>query len=190
MWDDAFVTRQHPDGRRNGTIRRPSWGSDRPDRADDARRAVAPIGHARCGVVLHFNNAAAASPSRPVLDAVTSHLAGEGAIGGYEAAAEAEGRIADVCDAVATLIGAHRDEIASSKAPTRAWEVAFYSVPFREGSRRHRAGRAPAELPRVPADEGARRDRDRRGWQLLRRVREGALRSRDGGLAWPLAAKV
>jgi selenocysteine lyase/cysteine desulfurase len=58
--------------------------------------------------VLHFNNAGAAFPPRPVVEAVMSHLARKAAIGDYEAAAEAEGRIADVYDAVATLMGAER----------------------------------------------------------------------------------
>ena len=57
---------------------------------------------------LHFNNAGAALPPRPVLEAVMSHLAREAAIGDCEAAAEAEGRIADVYDAVATLMGVER----------------------------------------------------------------------------------
>src|SRR6266508_3249337 len=54
-------------------------------------------------------------------------MAREAAIGGYEAVAEAADRLADVYDAVATLIGARPDEIAVVENATRACTIAEWS---------------------------------------------------------------
>lgn len=85
--------------------------------------------------VAHLNNAGAGLMPRAVLEAVTSHLVRESEIGGYEAAAEAADRLDRVYDSAARLIGAARDEIALVQNATVAWQMAFYSMPFREGDR-------------------------------------------------------
>ena len=88
-----------------------------------------------CERVVHLNNAGASLQPRQVLDATIAHLRLEAEIGGYEAAAQADGAVERVYDAAAELLGCARDEIAFTDSATRAWCAAFYAFGFRPGDR-------------------------------------------------------
>ena len=127
--------------------------------------------------VAHLNNAGAALPPAPVLDAVVEHLRREAEIGGYEAAAEREDRVEHTYDAIARLIGAERDEIAIVENATRAWDMAFYSLQLQRGRPHpHHARRVRQQLH--PDAPGRRPHRRRRRGRARRRARPGRRRPR------------
>jgi cysteine desulfurase/selenocysteine lyase len=124
-----------------------------------------------CAHVHHFNNAGAALPPEPVLRTQLYHLELEAQIGGYEAARAAAPAEARAYAALAELLNAKPEEIALVENATRAWDMAFYSLPFAAGDRilttsveyasnylaflqmRRRAGVMVEIVPSVPTGE-------------------------------------
>jgi cysteine desulfurase/selenocysteine lyase len=88
-----------------------------------------------CEHVTHFNNAGASLMPRPIVDTMIRYLHLEEQIGGYEAESACHAEIEAVYSSAAHLVGAHADEIAIVENATRAWDMAFYSIPFKSGDR-------------------------------------------------------
>ena len=84
---------------------------------------------------LHLNNAGASLLSSTTVRAMTDHLRLEVEIGGYEAAAAAQGAVDATYDSLARLVGGTADQIALFDNSTHAWNAGFYSVPLGPGDR-------------------------------------------------------
>ena len=97
----------------------------------DAVRADTP----GCEEILHFNNAGASLMPTPVYEAVVTHLAAETRRGGYEAADAAAAELDAFYTEFAALLRCRPDEIAFVENATRAWDMAFYSLPLQAGDR-------------------------------------------------------
>ena len=117
--------------------------------------------------LIHFNNAGASLMPEPVYRAITGHLALEREIGGYEAEDRAAGGLASFYTGLAGLLGADPSEIAFVENATRAWDMAFHSLPLKAGDRiltheseyasnylayMHMARRRGIEIDVVPSD--------------------------------------
>ncbi len=86
-----------------------------------------------CENLLHFNNAGASLIPQPVYQAVINHLALEQRIGAYEAEDAASETLEDFYNAIAKMLSCEPDEIAYVENATRAWDMAFYSLPLEAG---------------------------------------------------------
>ncbi|MCB0584049.1 MAG: aminotransferase class V-fold PLP-dependent enzyme [Phaeodactylibacter sp.] len=82
---------------------------------------------------IHFNNAGAALPPEPVLQAILSHLAMEARIGGYEAAIAARREAAGFYKAVGRLLNAPSRNISFATSATEAYTKALSSISFKPG---------------------------------------------------------
>jgi selenocysteine lyase/cysteine desulfurase len=88
-----------------------------------------------CERTIFFNNAGASLQPRSVVARVIEHLRLEEQVGGYEAADLVAPELEALYGSVARLLHCAPEEIALQENATRAWEMAFYSLPFAPGDR-------------------------------------------------------
>ncbi|QMW05737.1 aminotransferase class V-fold PLP-dependent enzyme [Spirosoma foliorum] len=83
--------------------------------------------------VVHVNNAGAALMPKPVIDAITQHIALEAEIGGYEAAGARQEAIQEFYTSTADLLNTTANHIAATASATDAYAKALSSIPFQRG---------------------------------------------------------
>jgi cysteine desulfurase / selenocysteine lyase len=88
-----------------------------------------------CKNVLHFNNAGAALMPSCVLQNVKRYLDLESEIGSYEAAEKEKKALEKVYSSAAGLLSCQGEEIAVLENASRAWSLAFSSIPFQAGDK-------------------------------------------------------
>src|SRR5437667_4833468 len=88
-----------------------------------------------CRERIHLNNAGAALMPQTVLQALTGFLEREAAIGGYEAADEAEPRVRETYELLGRLVGAAARNVAIVENATVAFSQAVSAFDFRPGDR-------------------------------------------------------
>src|SRR5256884_1611743 len=88
-----------------------------------------------CRERIHLNNAGAALMPQAVLQALTAFLEREAAIGGYEAADEAEPRVRETYELLGRLVTAPARNVAIVENATVAFSQAVSAFDFRPGDR-------------------------------------------------------
>jgi selenocysteine lyase/cysteine desulfurase len=85
--------------------------------------------------VTHLNNAGASLMPAPVIDAVIDYLEHEARYGGYETREHLAAHVDDAYAGIGELLGVDPAGISLADNATRAWDMAFYGIPWREGDR-------------------------------------------------------
>lgn len=85
--------------------------------------------------VIHFNNAGASLMPKNVSESVINYLREESLYGGYETADKNRELIEKTYLSIAEFINARSNEIALLENATAAWNMAFFSIDFRDGDR-------------------------------------------------------
>jgi selenocysteine lyase/cysteine desulfurase len=82
-----------------------------------------------------LDSAGSSLPPRRVVHAVVQHINREAAVGGYRAAAERAGDLAQLKESLGRLLGCEARSIALADSCTRAWTQFVHAIPFTAGDR-------------------------------------------------------